>query len=85
MVIQQRYKLLRLPGIHFIPPFHNEFIDYLYDAYRGKIRFIMEAINTLAPFLAKNQPKTLPLAKARTKLQEILHDEIMDLLVFSFL
>ena len=77
-VIERRYSLLKMQAVTLIPPFDIEFIDYLYDIYRGKIRFIMEAINTLVPFLSKTFPTTISSEKARIKLKEILTEELME-------
>ena len=77
--ITKRYELLKdSTSSTFVPPFENNFIGYLYDSYRGKMRFIMEAASTLVPFLKKDSPKTLSTNEARLKLKEILYEEIMD-------
>lgn len=69
---------MRIPEKPFIRPFEPEFIDYLYHIYQGKIRFIMEAINTLVPFLSSEAPSTLSTEEARRKLKEILKEEIFE-------
>lgn len=76
-VIERRYALLKLPETPLVSPFETDFIDYLYDVYRGKIRFVMEAINTLVPFLSQGTPISLPSEEAKRKLQEILTEEVM--------
>ncbi len=74
--IERRYKLLKLPDTIYTEPFERNFIDYLYNVYRGKMRFVMEAINTLVPFLSGG--KTLSFTSARFKLKEILTEEVIE-------
>lgn len=76
--VEKRYELLRLPEKKLVYPFPISFIDYLYDIYRGKIRFIMEAINTLIPSLPPKTPATLSFKDARFKLKEILTENLME-------
>ncbi|WP_372371712.1 MarR family transcriptional regulator [Candidatus Uabimicrobium sp. HlEnr_7] len=76
--IEKRYSILKLPNREVIKPFEDDFINYLYDVYRGKIRFIMEAANTLVPFLSRKNPQTLPSKVACAKLQEILYEDVME-------
>lgn len=56
--IEKRYSLLS-NGSFFCKPIEDAFIIYLYKLFKGKIRFIMDSINTLVPNLVLTKPITL--------------------------
>lgn len=76
IAFQKRYQLLKMKKKTYIEPFQKNFISYLYKIYQGKIRFIMEAINTLIPFLNYGKTSTLALQESKNKLREILQENI---------
>lgn len=74
--IHLRYSLLSLRKSQFIPPVESTFIEYLYDLYQGKLRYIMDAINLLSPLLSRGSPKTLPFEGAKKTLAHLVQEEI---------
>ncbi len=73
--ISLRYKVL---AIHdsFINPFEDQFIEYLYHLYEGKIRFIMDALHSIILYLPMVSPVTLSKDKAREILRGVVLDKI---------
>ena len=68
--IEKRYQLLS-NAKSFIKPVEDVFIIYLYKLFKGKIRFIMDAMNTLIPNLGISKPVTLSAFEASKYLLEI--------------
>ena len=69
--IQKRYELLAIQPEHWIPPVDNDLIVYLYHAFEGKIRFIMDAITTLVIHLPESATATMSSEAAKLFLREL--------------
>ena len=69
--IQKRYELLAIRPGHWIPPVDEELIIYLYLTFKGKIRFIMDAITTLVMHLPESATATMTSDAAREFLKEL--------------
>jgi DNA-binding transcriptional ArsR family regulator len=78
--IQLRYKLLALKPGKWIPPVDDELIDHLYDAFDGRIRFIMDAVTTLVTRLPEGVTATLSATAARELLQQLASERVRALL-----
>lgn len=78
--IEVRYKLLAIERDRWIEPVDNSLIDYLYDVFSGKIRFIMNSITTLVTNLPEGVTGTLPTKTAKDFLKELTKQQIRQLL-----
>ncbi len=76
--IEKRYQLLaKVPS--FIRPVENDLIAYLYNIFGGKIRFIMDAMNTLIPNFPLPTPTTLKANIALELLGKMAQERIANL------
>lgn len=76
--IDKRYQLLAIPE-EFVKPVEDTFIIYLYKLFKGKIRFIMDAMNTLVPNLSLSPPNTLEAEDACKYLLQMTTERLPDL------
>ena len=78
--IERRYKLLALEQKKFIRPIDDTLIDYLYNIFSGKIRFIMDAITTVVTHLPEGITGTLSSEAAQQVLKQLTQQRIGNLL-----
>jgi DNA-binding transcriptional ArsR family regulator len=74
--IKLRYKLLALKPQVWIPPVDDALVNYLYDVFAGRIRFIMDSITTLVTRLPEGVTGTLAEVTAREVLQLLMKERI---------
>lgn len=74
-VLEKRYELLAKNPNQFIRPVENELVEYLYQVYNGKIRFIMDAINSLVYQLSAGRVKTFSLKEGKLSLQSLIAEK----------
>lgn len=75
-IIARRYEILRAPEKNWIKPVDDTVIDYLYDMYEGKIRYVMNAVTSLISHIPDSYADTLSLDKASELLQAIQFSEL---------
>ncbi len=73
--IEKRYQLLSFDK-NFIAPVEESFIIYLYKVFKGKIRFIMDSMNTLIPNLNTVEPVKLNGREASKQLLQITFERL---------
>jgi len=78
--IQLRYKLLAIKPKRWLPPVDDALIDYLYDVFAGKIRFIMDAITTLVTRLPEGVTATLAAEAAKELLSQLAWERVESIL-----
>ena len=75
-VLERRYKLLSVNGKKFIRPVEDDFIEFLYDLYEGKIRFVMDTISSIIAYLPTGVMETLPLKSAKEILNSLVVEKL---------
>ncbi len=75
-IIQLRYELLSVREDRWIEPVEPAVIDYFYETFEGKIRFVMNAVTTLVSYLPDSFADTLSKADATQMLCTIQQGEI---------
>lgn len=75
-IIGLRYEILGMPEKNWIKPVEDKVIDYLYDTYEGKIRYVMNAITSLISHIPDSYADTLSLEKAAELLRLIQLSEL---------
>lgn len=70
-VIQRRYTLLAEKGREWIPPVDDSVIEYLYDTFSGKIRYLMNAITSMISHIPDSYATPLTVEEATGILQKI--------------
>lgn len=74
--IHKRYELLTIKSKNVIYPVEESFIEYLYDLYSGKLRYIMDAMNMILPEFDTSKAKTIPIEKAINCLSCLLKEHV---------
>ena len=74
--IHRRYELLRIPGKKIVFPIEDIFIEYLYDLYSGKLRYIMDAMNMILPEFESTETKTISIAKSKKCLSHLVREHV---------
>jgi hypothetical protein len=75
-VMEKRYHLLSPPGTQWIAPVEYEVVFYLYEAFSGKIRYVMNAITSLISHLPDSYARPLGLEEAKAGLREFVSGEL---------
>ncbi len=70
--LEKRYEILSEARGRFIRPVDNTLVDYLYDLYDGKMRFILDAISSVVVNLPLIGAETLDFASAKGFLAELV-------------
>ena len=78
--IELRYKLLSIQVKRWIRPVDNSLVEYLYEVFSGKIRFIMDAITTIVTNLPEGVTGTLSTEVAKELLKELTHQNVQNVL-----
>lgn len=79
-VIEKRYELLSMRKGNWIAPIENELVEYLYDTFSGKIRFIMDMITSLVASLPEGITGTISTKEARNYLKSLAEQKVKHLL-----
>jgi len=78
--IARRYKLLAAQPKRWIPPVHDLVVDYLYEVFQGRIRFIMDAITSLVTHLPDGMVGTLDTEVAQSLLEQLTWERVRSVL-----
>ena len=78
--IARRYQLLAARPKRWIPPVDDPVVDYLYEVFRGRIRFIMDAITSLVAYLPEGMTGTLAAEAAQSLLEQLTWERVQNLL-----
>ncbi len=78
--IERRYDLLAIRAGRWIRPVDQSMIDYLYDIFSGRIRFIMDSITTLVSNLPEGVTGTVSAKAAREFLKELTWQRVKSVL-----
>ena len=76
--IHKRYQLLAIKESNIVYPIEDVFIEYLYDLYNGKLRYIMDAMNMILPEFESNKVKTISAIKAKKCLCELVKEQVFN-------
>lgn len=74
--IQKRFELLAVNRDRFIQPVDDTLLEYLYDLYTGKMRFILDAVTSIVTNLPHATTETLDAAAAKALLAELVMDRL---------
>jgi hypothetical protein len=74
--IERRYELLAVQPKRWIRPVDDLVIDYLYEVFSGRIRFIMDAITSLVTHLPESMTGTLSTEAAQSLLQQLTWERV---------
>lgn len=74
--INKRYELLSVDPGSFIKPVSDKLVEYLYDLYEGKIRFVMDAVNTVITNLPDTVIGTLDEERAKMLLSVLAYERV---------
>ncbi|MEN8255605.1 MAG: hypothetical protein ABFR33_09065 [Verrucomicrobiota bacterium] len=75
-VMEKRYRLLSFPGTQWIAPVEDDVVSFLYEAFSGKIRYVMNAVTSLISHLPDSYAQPLGLEEAKAGLREIVSGEL---------
>jgi Cdc6-like AAA superfamily ATPase len=75
-IIARRYELLAGPRKRWIKPVEDAVIDYYYETFEGKIRYVMNAVTSLVSHLPDSYADTLTMDRAGELLRAIQMSEI---------
>lgn len=78
--ILRRYELLANRPGRWMPPVDDGLIDYLYEVFSGKIRFIMDAVTTLVTHVPEGVTVTMSADSAREVLRQLTQQKLNALL-----
>jgi hypothetical protein len=78
--IARRYEILAAQPKRWIPPVDGPVVDYLYEVFRGRIRFIMDAITSLATQLPEGMTGTLATEDAQLLLEQLTWERVKSVL-----
>ena len=59
VVLQKRYSLLATEADRWISPVSDQLVKHLYGLFRGKIRFVMDAIQNIVAYVPESLPGTI--------------------------
>jgi DNA-binding transcriptional ArsR family regulator len=74
--VNKRYRLLAAHPDRFIRPVTDELIEYLYDLYDGKMRFVMDAVSTVVTHLRVSPAQALDTTGAKTFLAGLVFERL---------
>ena len=78
--IARRYELLAAQPKRWIRPVDDLVVDYLYEVFHGRIRFIMDAITSLVTQLPEGMTGTLATEDAQSLLEQLTWERVKSLL-----
>lgn len=78
-VLETRYRLLAHDVSKWIPPVSDELVEYLYELYGGRIRFIMDSIGRLVSHVPESLPGTISDELAKDLLARLARQKAMAL------
>lgn len=78
--IARRYELLAAQPNRWIPPVDDRVVDYLYEVFQGRIRFIMDAITSLVTHLPDGMTGTLATEAAQSLLGQLTWERLKNVL-----
>lgn len=78
--IARRYELLATQPKRWIPPVDDLVVDYLYEVFQGRIRFIMDAITSLVTHLPDGMTGTLATEDAQSLLEQLTWERVENVL-----
>ena len=58
-VLRRRYELLSTEADHWVSPVSDQLVKHLYKLFRGKIRFVMDAIQNVVSYVPESLPGTI--------------------------
>lgn len=59
VVLRRRYELLSAEADHWVPPVSDQLVKHLYRLFRGKIRFVMDAVQNIVAYVPEGLPGTI--------------------------
>jgi predicted transcriptional regulator len=74
--VNKRYQLLAIHPERFIRPVGDDLLEYLYDLYDGKARFIMDAVTSIVTNLPHTVAETLDATTAKTFLTQLVIERL---------
>lgn len=74
--IHKRYQLLAVHPERFIRPVGDDLLEYLYDLYEGKVRFVMDAVTSIVTNLPHAVAETLDAATAKAFLAQLVLERL---------
>ncbi len=78
--IARRYEILAAEPKRWIPPVDDLVVDYLYEVFQGRIRFIMDAITSLVTYLPEGMVGTLATDAAQSLFEQITWERVKSVL-----
>jgi len=79
-VLQKRYELLATETDRWTPPVSDQLVIHLYKLFRGKIRFVMDAIQNIVSYVPEGLPGTISDDMAMEILSSLAHERATQLL-----
>jgi len=79
-VLRRRYELLSTEVDHWVPPVSDQLVKHLYGLFRGKIRFVMDAIQNIVSYVPEGLPGTISDDMALEILAALAHERATQLL-----
>jgi DNA-binding transcriptional ArsR family regulator len=79
-VLRRRYELLSTEADHWVPPVSDQLVKHLYNLFRGKIRFVMDAIQNIVSYVPEGLPGTISDDMALEILAALAHERATQLL-----
>lgn len=77
-VIHKRYELLKIKKKQVVYPVEDVFIEYLYDLYCGKLRYIMDAMNMILPEFDSTTIRTISVEEAKKCLRNLVTEHVQN-------
>lgn len=79
-VLQRRYELLATETDRWVSPVSDQLVVHLYHLFRGKIRFVMDAIQNIVSYVPEGLPGTISDDMALEILSALAHERATQLL-----
>lgn len=74
--VNKRYELLAMHPERFIRPVGDDLLEYLYDLYDGKVRFVMDAVTTIVTHFPHAVAETLDTSSAKSLLAQLVLERL---------
>lgn len=74
--VNKRYHLLTVRPDRFIRPVGDDLLEYLYDLYNGKVRFVMDAVTSIITNLPHTMVETLDAVAAKRFLVQLVIERL---------
>ncbi len=78
--IHRRYELLAMKQLCWVKPVEDDCISFLYDLYEGKIRFVMDALQSILTRFPRSIGKILKLEDVQNLLLGFMEEKILKVL-----